>query len=819
MKKLNYFFISALAVLTLTPASMNAQCSFTPDAFPGQAADRTEEEVSATVHVGEYGQATKARISNLVSSNMSAVQTYGSNAVFFVGVGTSDVTYTEIVIDGRTQCQTNHTIHYTVDKGTPVAGFFGQDGTAVTEYTVTLSSGGGDEGSADGGAAGGGSSSYYYTPTGSVKIKAYQRAGFIDQAVAANQLTFNSTNPAVASINANGVVSINGLGTTTISLSWGGNDNWNGAAASYQLNVKQNVSMSFNPMTVIDTLGNPHQQPVLTVNPAVSPIHYSSSKPEVASVDANTGVVTLNGRGNAIITASFDGNEQYGARQAQYYITVVKKDPGLSFDVDTARAEVGVPFTPPTLNNPHNVSVDKWNSGNSSIAEVNEATGAVTIKSAGTVTIYCETNEDATYARGMVTYVLVVRTTGVRVLGQLVTSLNADDVLGDGKVSYDIPSRTLYLHGWNIDVASMSSDIKDGVIKDETGPVLNVTLDGNSSILNATRCLVSVPSNAAMLIRSQSKKDSLTLSATNTTIYTNIAKIHECLLFATAQTRGIWTTFELAISKYGHVFAAGNVMAIQAPNFIKGEGGIGGIDILTPGVEYKSGTFITTSGQKTGGPALRVEIGKVPMPISKDSVTRISFAEQDPEDQDNVVFSAGRNDAYNESTRQLEISSAFTDANITEAMDTLVPGSSAWVSQLPGTLIVDVPEGEGNFEIKCQTEEGYSLQVKIDGKDGVESISQSSLGWATVSYNVTEQTHVIVYLREPASTPSPAKRHAATSAVGGYIEAINIMPKDAPTAISVFSADEPDKARKILHDGLFYILRDGKAYDVNGRKQ
>jgi uncharacterized protein YjdB len=61
-------------------------------------------------------------------------------------------------------------------------------------------------------------------------------------------------------------------------------------------------------MTVIDTLGNSHQQPVLTVNPAVSPIHYSSSKPEVASVDANTGVVTLNGRGNAIIMASFDVN-------------------------------------------------------------------------------------------------------------------------------------------------------------------------------------------------------------------------------------------------------------------------------------------------------------------------------------------------------------------------------------------------------------------------------------------------------------------------------------------------------------------------------
>ena len=144
---------------------MRAQdCQFTPDLFPGQSADRTSHEVSATVHVGEYGQYLThlhSQVVNLTSTNQQIVRTTnegGYDCVFFNGVGQADVTYTEnwfvgsasgggaeggttiiggdgSVIGGNgsaggdggesgsSVCPSNHTIHYTVLPGTPTARF------------------------------------------------------------------------------------------------------------------------------------------------------------------------------------------------------------------------------------------------------------------------------------------------------------------------------------------------------------------------------------------------------------------------------------------------------------------------------------------------------------------------------------------------------------------------------------------------------------------------------------------------------------------------------------------------------------------------
>ena len=101
MKKSTLWSI-ALIALTLVSQGMRAQdCQFTPDLFPGQAADRTSHEVSATVHVGEYGQYLThlhSQVVNLTSTNQQIVRTTnegGYDCVFFNGVGQADVTYTE----------------------------------------------------------------------------------------------------------------------------------------------------------------------------------------------------------------------------------------------------------------------------------------------------------------------------------------------------------------------------------------------------------------------------------------------------------------------------------------------------------------------------------------------------------------------------------------------------------------------------------------------------------------------------------------------------------------------------------------------------
>lgn len=108
-----------------------------------------------------------------------------------------------------------------------------------------------------------------------------------------------------------------------------------------------------------------------------------------------------------------------------------------------------------------------------------------------------------------------------------------------------------------------------------------------------------------------------------------------------------------------------------------------------------------------------------------------------------------------------------------------------WGAEFPGTLIFDIPEGVGTFDIRCQTLAGYKLQVRIEGKRTV-SVKQTSLGWATVNYDVPAQTHVIVYLCPDGGTPAPIRvAEAAKEDVGVYIKAIKITPSEVtiPTAI------------------------------------
>ncbi len=85
---------------------------------------------------------------------------------------------------------------------------------------------------------------------------------------------------------------------------------------------KQPVTMSFNPASVELTFGESFTAPVLTTNPAGLSVKYSSSDPDVASVNENSGEVTIVADGSATITATFPGNAEYKPGSAYYTITV-----------------------------------------------------------------------------------------------------------------------------------------------------------------------------------------------------------------------------------------------------------------------------------------------------------------------------------------------------------------------------------------------------------------------------------------------------------------------------------------------------------------
>ena len=494
----------------------------------------------------------------------------------------------------------------------------------------------------------------------------------------------------------------------------------------------------------------------------------------------------------------------------------VKQSPELSWSDTVVYAELGVPVTAPVLSNPHNVPMNKIESQNPNVAEISEDGTILTIKGVGDALIFAESFETSDYYAQSVSYIVHVSTLGLVVKGINVTSLNAADVLGDGSynVTFEVQSRTLHLNSWVIDGANLSFD---AMIKDEgTERPLTIMLHGVNAISNMPTCILSP--NIPVIVMGQSMRDQLTLTASQVAVNTPYFKIHQCAVSADAPWCAVKVGNELGVSKNSHLLATSAGLAIQCKTLVMAEGEEG-VAILTPGVRFEMNKgFLTANNQY----AKEVEIGKVPVVAPADEVTTIDFTATDPEGNESIVFSASADDAYNEQTGQLELATSLTDEVVAQALDSLVPGSSAWIDLLPGSLVFDIPAGQGKVRVQCMTLAGYSLQVKLEGQ-AVVSISQTSLEWAEVTYNVSAPIHVVIYLHASSNAASAPARIAtrmedAVSA-GAYIQAVKIVPAAAPeeptTALDAVPTSS-DRATKVLVNGQIYLLRANHLYTLDG---
>lgn len=98
--------------------------------------------------------------------------------------------------------------------------------------------------------------------------------------------------------------------------------------------VKKDPKLAFSETTVNTTVGAEFTVPTLTKETTVEPV-YSSSNEEVATVDAQTGAVTLVSAGTTVITATVDANDEYNSGSASYTLVVGEQ----------VRTEVTDPYT------------------------------------------------------------------------------------------------------------------------------------------------------------------------------------------------------------------------------------------------------------------------------------------------------------------------------------------------------------------------------------------------------------------------------------------------------------------------------------------
>ncbi len=657
----------------------------------------------------------------------------------------------------------------------------------------------------------------------------------IQPAGAQVRVVYSSANERVATVDMmSGEVTLVSAGNTTIIAQSGETEEYFGAQAQYSLivNAAQDTTPVIEPtcpearfymngaqLTSLSLkVGESVSVPMLmSATGSLLSGRVSVQNTAVAIVSADNMIHGL-AEGTTTLFVSTVSTVEGSVLTCDYSLPLVveaaapqKQSPELGWSDTIIYAELGVPCEAPVLLNPHNVPMNKIESQNPNVAEVSEDGTQLTIKGVGDALIFAESFETSEYYAQSVSYIVHVSTIGLRVKGINVTSLNAADVLGDGShnVTFEVESRTLHLNSWNIDGANLSFD---AMIKDEgVEHPLTIMLHGVNSITNVQTCILAA--NIPVIVMGQSMRDELTMSANQVAVNTPYFKIHQCAVSAQAPMAAIKLGNELGVSKNSHLLATSTGLAIQCKTLVMAEGEEG-VAILTPGVRFETNKgFMTTNNQY----AKEVEIGKVPVVAPADEVTTIDFTATDPEGNESIVFSASADDAYNEETGQLELATSLTDEAVAQALEDLVPGSSAWIDLLPGSLVFDIPAGRGKVQIQCMTLAGYTLQVKLEGQ-AVVSIAQTALGWAEVTYDVQAPVHVVIYLHAQSAASAPARiatRVEDAVSAGAYIQAVKIVPENAPVGFENVQSDDV-QSTKFIRDGQLIIIRDGKMYNATG---
>lgn len=90
--------------------------------------------------------------------------------------------------------------------------------------------------------------------------------------------------------------------------------------------TKANAKVEYAKKDYTAKIGEDFDTPQVTLDPTDLVVTYSSSDEEVATVDAQTGEVTLVAPGKVTITATFAGNENYNAASDSYVLEVLQRD-------------------------------------------------------------------------------------------------------------------------------------------------------------------------------------------------------------------------------------------------------------------------------------------------------------------------------------------------------------------------------------------------------------------------------------------------------------------------------------------------------------
>lgn len=197
--------------------------------------------------------------------------------------------------------------------------------------------------------------------------------------------TFKSSDTNVAAIAEDGTITITGAGETTITITAAATDDYEEAETSFKLTVEKAANSITNLASVNKTYGDESftVEPSANENPEFS---FTSSNPDVASIDPLTGETTITGSGSTTITVSASATANYKAASVTFSVNVANADgqviSGLG-DYEKVYGDEPFTLTPAAYENP----LFTYSSSNANVAAIDVNTGEVTIVGAGIAVI------------------------------------------------------------------------------------------------------------------------------------------------------------------------------------------------------------------------------------------------------------------------------------------------------------------------------------------------------------------------------------------------------------------------------------------------
>ncbi len=605
-------------------------------------------------------------------------------------------------------------------------------------------------------------------------------------------------------------------GTATVTVT--GSGIYKNTASTTFTIEKAAATIAFETQEVVKSLNDAAFTIQLT-NTGDGTVSYESSNTNVATVNASSGEVSIQGGGEATITATVtdkaDSNYNYAEKTASFMVRVENLEMEVTVEGYTGRYDGQAHGISITVKTPEDATI-KYGTQEGTY----DLDASPTYTNAGSYTVYYQITKDKyktvtgsatvviekaeaelAWTDEYMGYVMGTSWWGPRLLNpnNLKIIYESDNkrvatIDQEGKITAVGPGdcliKAIFEGDDNYEPKTVSYVLE---IFEEYKLWIGstqVTSDNHKDILGDGHFFYD-KENKWLVITSNTEPKVIESRMSDLTIYINGGSKLERIWFnneGNAENTG-----KLYFTSYMNIPGSIDFSTSDASGVISGFSSIG-LDedaflyLLDPTEgSYTGGKLVT----KDGATAQVATIGQYLKPLANGNTVTFPSGKYDTEDLTNKVIDnilntliqhAGDSDEdddyFDSAESAIILNNLNTTSGITLLMDNiekgeLIPGSEEYAVKFRGGLTFMVPDGEGTITLNVKTEAGYKLMLMI-GQSEPKEIVQTERGEVSFEYNVERPTYCCLYLVQDAAT-SRGTRIGKRDKHHGSIQSVRVL--------------------------------------------